>query len=152
MGGYMQEKKDIEALLNAGTPVGFYPQGNSMHPTIVPGRDSVIVEPLNDRKPKRGDVLLFRRPDNAPVYPGKLILHRVCRVKKDGIYMVGDNEKQLEGPLPLECFLGIMTELHRKGKTIKVTGLFYRMLTGCWLFIRPIRFVVAAPLKIFKRK
>ena len=148
----MPEKTDLEKLLRAGTPVGFYPQGTSMYPTIVPGRDNVIVEPLADTIPKRGDVLLFRRPDNAPVYPGKLILHRVWKVKNDGIYMVGDNEKMVEGPLPIECFIGIMTELNRKGKKIKVTGLFYRILTKSWLFIRPIRFVVAKPLKIFKRK
>ena len=148
----MQEKTDLEKLLRAGTPVGFYPQGTSMYPTIVPGRDNVIVEPLADTIPKRGDVLLFRRPDSAPVYPGKLILHRVWKVKNDGIYMVGDNEKMVEGPLPIECFIGIMTELNRKGKQIKVTGLFYRILTKSWLFIRPIRFVVAKPLKIFKRK
>ena len=148
----MQEKTDLEKLLRSGTPVGFYPQGTSMYPTIVPGRDNVIVEPLADTIPKRGDVLLFRRPDNAPVYPGKLILHRVWKVKNDGIYMVGDNEKMVEGPLPIECFIGIMTELNRKGKQIKVTGLFYRILTKSWLFIRPIRFVVAKPLKIFKRK
>ncbi|MBR5177779.1 MAG: S26 family signal peptidase [Lachnospiraceae bacterium] len=148
----MQEKTNLEKLLRAGTPVGFYPQGTSMYPTIVPGRDNVIVEPLADTIPKRGDVLLFRRPDNAPVYPGKLILHRVWKVKNDGIYMVGDNEKMVEGPLPIECFIGIMTELNRKGKKINVTGLFYRILTKSWLFIRPIRFVVAKPLKIFKRK
>ena len=147
----MQEKKDLEALLRAGTPVGFYPQGNSMHPTIVPGRDSVIVEPLSARKIKRGDVLLFRRPDNAPSYPGKLILHRVCKVNEDGIYMVGDNEKMVEGPLSREVFLGIMTELHRKGKTIKVNGIFYKMLTRSWLFLRPVRFVITKPLRLFRK-
>ena len=147
----MQDKKDLEELLKAGTPVGFYPQGNSMYPTIVPGRDSVIVEPLAYRKMKRGDVLLFRRPDNAPVYPGKLILHRVYRVKKDGIYMVGDNEKQVEGPLPTEAFLGIMTELHRKGKTISVNNIVYKILTGSWLFMRPVRFVISKPLRLFRK-
>ena len=148
----MTEKKDIEELLRNGTPVGFYPQGNSMHPTIVQGRDSVIVEPLGERKPKRGDVLLFRRPKDAPKYPGMLVLHRVHRVKSDGIYMVGDNEKQVEGPLDRECFLGIMTQLNRKGKTISSKNLFYRFLTRTWLFMRPVRFVIAKPLKLFKHK
>ena len=148
----MTEKKDIEELLRKGTPVGFYPQGNSMHPTIVQGRDSVIVEPLGDRKPKRGDVLLFRRPKDAPKYPGMLVLHRVHRVKSEGIYMVGDNEKQVEGPLDRKCFLGIMTQLNRKGKVISSRNLFYRFLTRMWLFMRPVRFVIAKPLKLFKNK
>lgn len=147
----MQEKKNLEELLKNGETVGFYPQGNSMYPTIVPGRDSVIVEPLGDRKVKRGDVLLFRRPKTAPVLPGMLILHRVWHSKKDGIYMVGDNEKQIEGPLERACFMGIMVELNRKGRTIRTSNLFYRFLTGMWLFMRPIRFIVTKPLKIFKK-
>ncbi len=140
-GEVMEQKADIEALLRNGTPVGFKPQGSSMHPTIVAGRDSVIVEPLEDRKPKRGDVLLFRRSRDAERFPGMLVLHRVHRVRKDGIYMVGDNEKQVEGPLKPEQFIGIMTELIRNGKHIGVKNLKYRLLTRIWLFLRPFRFV-----------
>jgi hypothetical protein len=131
--------------------VGFYPQGNSMHPTIVPGRDSVIVEPLGERKIKRGDVILFRRSQDAPLYPGMLVIHRVCRVKKDGVYMVGDNEVKVEGPLERDQLLGIMTELHRKKKIIRTTAIGYRMLTGIWLFLRPVRFIVAKPVVLVKR-
>jgi len=138
----MEEKKDIEKILKSGNPVGFKPQGHSMRPTIVPGRDSVIVVPLEERKLKRGDVALFRRREDAPKYPGMLVLHRVCRVKKDGIYMVGDNEKEIEGPLNKEQFLGIMTEVIRKNRHIPVTNLRYRMLTRIWLFLRPLRFVL----------
>ena len=143
----MSEKKNIEELLREGIPVGFKPQGNSMHPTIVQGRDSVIVEPLGDRKLKRGDVALFRRPDDAKVLPGSLIIHRVHRVKTDGIYMVGDNEKMVEGPLPPEQFLGIMTELIRNGKHIPVKNLRYRIITRLWLFLRPVRFIIVKPFR-----
>ena len=143
-----EEKKDLEALLRKGIPVGFKPQGDSMRPTIVPGRDSVTVVPMGSHRLKRGDVALFRRPYNAPKYPGMLVIHRVYKVKKDGVYMVGDNEKQVEGPLPQEQFLGYMTGLNRKGKHIKTTNLFYRFLTGTWLFLRPVRFVL---VRIFKR-
>ena len=137
----MERKADLEELLKNGTPVGFRPQGNSMHPTIVQGRDSVIVEPLGDRKLKRGDVALFRRSSDAERFPGMLVLHRVHRVKKDGIYMVGDNERIVEGPLRREQFIGIMAELIRNGKHISVKNLRYRMLTRIWLFLRPFRFV-----------
>ena len=143
----MEEKKDIEQMLKNGTPVGFKPQGNSMHPTIVAGRDSVVVEPIGDRKLKRGDVVLFRRNSDAEVLPGALILHRICRVKKDGIYMVGDNEKQVEGPILPSRVIGIMTELIRKGKCIRTDGFLYTILTRIWLFLRPVRFVITAPKK-----
>ena len=147
----MQEKVKIDEILKEGKPVGFFPQGNSMYPTIVPGRDSVIVEPLGDRKIKRGDVILFRRPNDAPMYPGMLVLHRVCRVKGDGIYMVGDNEVKVEGPLDRNRMLGVMTELHRKKKIIRSTGIGYRILTGIWLFLRPVRFIVAKPVVLVKK-
>jgi len=145
------EKIDIEKYLKSGTPVGFMPQGMSMYPTIVPGRDSVIVEPLAGQKLRRGDVALFRRSKDAPFRPGILVLHRVHKVKNDGIYMVGDNEKQVEGPLAQDQFLGIMTELIRKGKHISVKNLFYRFLTGTWLILRPVRFVIARPFSAVKR-
>ena len=143
----MERKADLEELLKNGTPVGFRPQGNSMHPTIVQGRDSVIVEPLGDRKLKRGDVALFRRSPDAERFPGMLVLHRVHRVKEDGIYMVGDNERILEGPLRREQFIGIMTELIRNGKHISVKNLRYRMLTRIWLFLRPFRFAFTSKKK-----
>ena len=137
----MAGKTDIEEILKAGTPVCFKPQGSSMHPTIVEGRDSVVVEPIGEHMLKRGDVALFRRAKDAPRYPGMLVLHRVHRVKTDGIYMVGDNEKMVEGPLDPSQFIGIMTELIRKGKRISVKNILYRFLTRSWLFVRPFRFV-----------
>ena len=60
------------------------PKGYSMYPLFVPGRDKAVITAIGQRKGKRGDVLLFRRDD------GLLVLHRVCRVKPDGYYMVGD--------------------------------------------------------------
>ena len=143
----MERKADIEELLKNGTPVGFKPQGNSMHPTIVQGRDSVIVEPLGDRRLKRGDVALFRRSPDAERFPGMLVLHRIHRVKKDGIYMVGDNEKTVEGPLQPEQFIGIMTELIRNGKHISVKNLRYRLITRLWLLLRPFRFIFTSKKK-----
>jgi len=137
----LSEKKDIEEILKSGIPVSFKPRGNSMHPTIVNGRDSVVVTPLENRKLKRGDVALFRRAPDAPKYPGMLVLHRVYKIKKDGIYMVGDNEKEVEGPLAYDQFLGIMTELIRNGRHISADNLFYRFLTRSWLLVRPFRFI-----------
>lgn len=147
----MQGKKDLEEILKSGIPVGFKPQGYSMRPTILPGRDSVIVEPIGGRQLKRGDVALFRRGLDAPMYPGMLVLHRVWRVRGEGIYMVGDNEKKVEGPLNPSQFLGIMTELIRKNKHISVKSLRYRMLTRLWLFLRPVRFIIVKPFGLFRK-
>lgn len=125
------------------------PKGYSMYPLLVPGRDKAVITAIGQRKGKCGDVLLFRRDD------GLLVLHRVCRVKPDGYYMVGDNQEKLEGPIAKEQVLGILVQIIRKGKTVSVRNVLYRFCAGVWLFLRPVRpFIkktVAKLKKITKR-
>lgn len=137
-------KADIEALLAAGESVQFYPQGWSMYPLVVHGRDQVIVAPADGRTLRRGDVALYRRDGSV------LVLHRVWRVTKNGIWFVGDNQKSVEGPLRPEQVRGVMTAVIRNGKYISVTDAKYRFLCGLWLLARPLRPVlsrIAAALK-----
>ena len=126
-------KIDIEGTLRNGVPVIFSPNGFSMYPVIYPGRDYAEVVPFAPEKLKRGDVAIYRRPGSI------LVIHRVWKHKKDGIYMVGDNQKEIEGPLSEECFFGKMTHLHRKGKRISVKNIRYVIPSRGWLFLRPFR-------------
>ena len=89
------ERIDIEMLLEDGKIIQIKPQGYSMYPLLLPGRDEVQIEKTDITKVKRGDVLLYRRQE------GILVLHRVYRRTKDGLYMVGDNQTEIEGPLAL---------------------------------------------------
>jgi hypothetical protein len=139
---YMEkERQDIEQLLQEGNSIQIKPQGYSMYPVLVPGRDEAVIEPLKDRKLKRGDVALYRRIEEHST--GILVLHRVWKVSSEGIYMVGDNQKEVEGPLASEQFLGIMVGMYRKGKYISCSNLCYRFLTGTWLCLRPFRMGIA---------
>ena len=71
------------------------PKGYSMYPLFVPGRDYAVITHIEPDKLKKGDVVLYRRHDNT----GILVLHRICRIDKNGFYMVGDNQSVIEGPL-----------------------------------------------------
>ena len=133
------EFMDIETLIKSGQSVQLYPQGYSMYPLLVPGRDEVILSPLPARPLRRGDVALYRRDT------GILVLHRICRCKKDGYYMVGDNQVQIEGPLRKEQLIGIMTGFVRKGKLFSVSSPCYRILAGIWLAMRPLRRCIMVP-------
>lgn len=126
-------KVDIEGTVRNGVPVIFSPNGFSMYPVIYPGRDYAEVVPAEPEKLKRGDVALYRRTGSI------LVIHRVWKHKKDGIYMVGDNQTEIEGPLSEDCFIGRMTHLHRKGKRISVKNIAYVIPTRGWLFLRPFR-------------
>lgn len=124
------------------------PTGYSMYPVIVPGRDYVYLEKVDASKVKRGDVILYRRRKPEEI----LVLHRVYKVKKDGIYTVGDNQTAIEGPLDGSQVLARMDALERKGKAISTSNIGYRLLTGIWLWLRPVRRPISLAVHALKKK
>lgn len=133
-----------EALAKHGT-IQIEPKGYSMYPLFVPGRDMAVISAIGEHKCKRGDVLLFRRED------GLLVLHRLCRVKKDGLYMVGDNQEAIEGPILREQVLGILVQMVRKGKRISTHNFLYNCYARLWLFLRPVRPFIKKPVAKIKK-
>ena len=129
----MEKNIDIEALLSGGQSIQLYPQGYSMYPLLVPGRDEVILSPLPERVLRRGDVALYRRDT------GILVLHRIWRCKEDGYYMVGDNQTEIEGPLALSQVRGKMIAVIRNGKSFSTGNPLYVIFSRIWLILRPFR-------------
>ena len=110
-----------------------------MYPLFVPGRDYAIITHIEPDKLKKGDVVLYRRHDNT----GILVLHRICRIDKNGFYMVGDNQSEIEGPLEKECIHGKLNAVERNGRTFSVNNIIYRFISYVWLLLRPVRMPVA---------
>ena len=133
----MEKNIDIEALLSGGQSIQLYPQGYSMYPLLVPGRDEVILSPLPERVLRRGDVALYRRDT------GILVLHRIWRCKEDGYYMVGDNQTEIEGPLALSQVRGKMIAVIRNGKSFSTGNPLYVIFSRIWLILRPFRPVIS---------
>ena len=126
-------KQDIEALLLQGSAVQFKPQGYSMYPLFVHGRDQAVVAPVNAEQLKRGDVVLYRRDESI------LVLHRIWKHRGDRFYLVGDNQKEIEGPLRPDQMRGILVEIVRNGRRFSVKNPIYRILSALWLLLRPLR-------------
>lgn len=144
--------QDIEKLLKEGNCIRFKPQGYSMYPVLVPGRDEVVVSPLDDNVAlKRGQVVLYRRY-KATGEKDILVLHRIWKVNGQGVYLVGDNQKEVEGPLQTTQILGMATTIYRNGKKISARHLGYRLLTGIWLFVRPIRPLISKTAAFIKKR
>lgn len=141
----MEKRADIEQLLKDGHTVQTVINGYSMYPLLVPDRDSVILAPLEDYMPRRGDVVLYRRPGSI------LVLHRIWKVRQDGVYMVGDNQTEIEGPLRQDQIRGKLVAFIRKGKHISVGSIPYRAYAAVWLQMRPIRHKVAVAVHAMKR-
>lgn len=128
---------DIEQLLKEGKSICIKPQGYSMYPLLVPGRDSVVIAPCKVRTLRRGDVVLYRRDGSI------LVLHRIQKIKKEGLYLVGDNQRELEGPLRPDQVRGRMVEINRNGRCIKVNSFPYQCYSIVWMMARPFRQQVA---------
>lgn len=143
-----EQSIDLISLLEEHN-IQIKPEGYSMYPLFVPGRDSAIIAKSGTKRLKRGDVVLYRRTGSI------LVLHRIWRVGQEGIYMVGDNQTQIEGPLAPEQILGILIAFVRKGHTYSVKHPIYRLYAGIWLALRPVRrpisLFVAGIKKHFKR-
>lgn len=121
------------------------PEGYSMYPLFIPGRDWAVIGNAQGRKLKRGDVVLYRRQE------GILVLHRIWRVKEDGYYMVGDNQTEIEGPLERQQIKGIMLGAVRNGREFSVQNPVYRLCAGIWLRLRPVRRPVSLAVAKIKR-
>lgn len=139
---------DIEALLAEGKSIRIHPQGYSMYPLFVPGRDEAVITPTGGRRLRRGDVVLYRREGSI------LVLHRIWKRREDSFYMVGDNQSEIEGPLKEEQIKGILYQVIRRGKSFSVRNPLYRLPAAVWLFLRPFRpflsNIIAGMKKILK--
>lgn len=109
----------MEEQLRAGGSFCFGPKGVSMLPLIHQGRDTVVIAPISG-KLKKYDIPLYRREN------GQFVLHRVVAVKKDGYVMCGDNQYVREHGIRDEQLIGVLTEIRKPDKTIKVTDSDYK--------------------------
>lgn len=101
---------DMEQLLQDGNILKLKPQGYSMYPLFIPGRDEALIQQAALESLRKNDVVLYRRDHSI------LVLHRICRIAPEGIYMVGDNQSEVEGPLRPDQIRGKLVGFIRNGK------------------------------------
>lgn len=85
--------------------------GDSMEP-LLHSRTSLVRIQRTQHPLKSMDISLYQRPD------GKLVLHRILRVKKDCYIICGDNRWKKER-VPFSWILGVVIEFYN-GKWISV--------------------------------
>ena len=126
--------KAIEPLLQEGYKFKICPAGKSMIPFLIGGRDeAVLMIPESNYVYSKNDVVLYNRGN------GMYVLHRICRISKDGIYTLGDGNLDLEGPFQSDDFLAVVDYIIRKGKVLKKEDRMYIFLVNVWRLIRPFR-------------
>lgn len=111
----------ISEQLRDGGSVRFSPNGTSMLPFIVQGRDEVVVKKADGRL-KKYDIAFYRREN------GSYILHRVVKFDKNKNYIFrGDHQFEYEYGINDSNIIGVVEKVYRAGKCIKATSLKFKL-------------------------
>lgn len=138
-GDFKPEELNISELtellkrnFEAGAGVTLTVTGFSMGPYLKNLRDSVVLVSPEVRPPKRLDIVLFRRDDGKPV------LHRVIGAKPDELTINGDAQTWCEKIRPGQV-MAVADGLIRKNRYVSCGSLSYRLYSGLWVSLKPLR-------------
>lgn len=128
----------VTQLLQQGqTNVTVPVRGSSMVPFLHDG-DTVYLDPAPE-KLKKGDVVLYTREN------GDYVLHRICKVCRDGsLVLVGDAQQLLERLPHRSCVCGIAVSARHKGRLIHRRSWHWWFYGHIWLWLLPWRYRLMA--------
>lgn len=133
----------VRERLAAGETVKFSPEGISMLPMLMPGRDSVVLSPVKAPL-RRGDLPLYQRKN------GQYVLHRVISAGEQ-YTCCGDNQVDLEHGIEHGQVIAVVSSFTRKGKCISVDAPVYRAYCCLWMASRPLRYTWRKSKGLLKR-
>lgn len=110
----------IEEVLASDGTATFTPNGNSMHPMLKSGRDTVTLKKVTTPL-KKYDLPLYRLKN------GKFILHRVIGKNKNGYIMRGDNLLSKEYGITDDMIIGVVVSFNRNGKNYSANSFCYKI-------------------------
>lgn len=123
----------IEEVVSKGGTFRLVVTGTSMTPTLYSNRDCVVLTSPKDKKPKKYDIVFFKRTD------GKVVLHRIIKINKNGDFVInGDSQDWTEIIKPSQI-IAVVSQYERNGKIVKCNGFAFRFRAGMWSLTRNIR-------------
>ncbi|MBQ8619672.1 MAG: S24/S26 family peptidase [Clostridia bacterium] len=125
----------LRGLTQEGKEVSMLVAGSSMNPFLIHYRDTIYFK-KPDRALRRGDMVFYQRDS------GQYVMHRILRVKPEGLYIVGDAQTEIEGPVRPDQVFAVVTRVRRKGKMIGPGDFWWKFFEGPWLCIVPLRRVI----------
>ena len=150
------DRLDFLRIMTVAEDVSVIPllvTGTSMLPFLLDRRSVVYLEKDRSYQPKRGDIVLFLRPDGA------WVLHRVVRLLPNGKLLInGDGQAWTETIMPQQIMARVVRICRRK-RIFSTENVIYRVLSRMWMPLRPIHPIGARicyiwhrlPYKLFPR-
>ena len=122
----------LRELVREGNEVSMLITGSSMTPFLFHEKDSICFR-TPDRPLRRGDMVFYKRDD------GRFVMHRICKVRSEGYYIVGDAQTEIEGPVRQDQIFAVITKVHRKGKWLGPGNFWWEFFAHVWLWVIPLR-------------
>lgn len=122
----------LRELVQDGKEVSLIISGSSMSPFLTHGRDYIYFK-QPDRELRKGDMVFYQRRS------GQFVMHRIWKVKNGKYYMVGDAQREIEGPLDRDQIFALITKVQRKGKWIEPGNFWWEFFEHVWINIVPVR-------------
>lgn len=122
----------IKQMIDEGHTVTFRVRGRSMRPMIEGDRDSVVLAPCQGEV-NVGDVIL------AEVWPQRYVLHRIVKVEGNTLTMRGDGNLTGTEIFDRSVVVGRAEAFVRKGKTLRMDSLRWRIYSAIWPRLLPLR-------------
>lgn len=134
----------LRELVREGHDVNLIISGSSMAPFLIHHRDTIIFGPV-DRPLQRGDMVFYERPS------GQFVMHRIRKVGREGLYLIGDAQTETEGPLPPDYVFAIIKQVCRKGVWIDEKSKVWRFFATVWLRVIPFRRIIMRVYAFFSK-
>lgn len=127
----------LRELVREGKEVSMLITGSSMSPFLLSHKDTICFK-APWRPLRRGDMVFYERES------GQFVMHRIYKLRKEGLYIVGDAQREIEGPVHPSQIFAVVTKVKRRGKWVGPGNFWWEFYEHIW-----IRLVVFRPI-IFK--
>lgn len=120
-------------LLSQGKTIKLTVTGDSMYPFLRHNLDFVELISTNFSSLSKGDIVLILRAN------GEYILHRIIKKTKFCIYITGDSQQWIEGPIYPHQIIAAVSAIYRESKRIPCSNILLKILCNLWLLLFPLR-------------
>ena len=128
----MIDFETLKKLIDTGESVCLKVNGNSMRPFLNDNSDSVVVKSI-DRRLRKGDIIFYNRFDAV------VVMHRIVKIKDDKMWLCGDAQSTLEGPLDVSKAFAMVCSVIHNEKIYDANSAYFRIYSKLWCRILSIR-------------
>lgn len=122
----------LRELVSEGREVNLIVSGHSMTPFLVEKRDRIYFR-KPERDLRRGDMVFYQRDS------GQFVMHRICKVRPEGLYIVGDAQTEIEGPVSRDQIFARVFKVDRKGGISAPGEFWWDFFEHVWIRLVPVR-------------